>query len=482
MQVLFWCSHSLEMAELAESNMNFAALNKVDPYAKSLLETAAHVALYIFNNNEWEKTEIEGALFVYSRTGEPFHNILIMNRLNMKNLVEPVTQGLDLQLQDPFLLYRNSQGLIYGIWFYDKEECKKIATILTKIVRESTQGKTDKKETDTVVYGRSNVDIFSMLTKAQEEYNSKSPRKTPGQIGLGPHELNYNVKDCEPTPQSVMDFFAKASNGSKFVSDSTVPGCVQPPGMFIINSHPGPPGLSRVQSVPITIPSPQTDVKPLLQRLMSNPAHSVEHIEKQQQAITPQTDFVGLIHNSNSVLSTSNGSDFRNNLGFNIKSSSTTTGISENVSTPGGTVIPQGQIGFLRITDSPPTKVVHTQQYFNSKIMQNNSPLTSDDPHEPSVNALDSRPLSAPMESQSKPALMPPVMFTSSVKKEDNSESLSTALTITPSASNTYPVRPEPLTKNQLLQAVSYMLKYDSDFMSKLHEAYVKSFAERVQQ
>lgn len=33
----------------------------------------------------------------------------------------------------------------------------------------------------------------------------------------------------------------------------------------------------------------------------------------------------------------------------------------------------------------------------------------------------------------------------------------------------------EPLTKNQLSQAFEYLLKNDSDFMVKIHEAYVKS-------
>lgn len=68
--------------DASEVRMNVAALKRVDPYVKDILETATHVALYTFNNdnNEWEKTEIEGALFVYSRIGEPYHSILIMNR------------------------------------------------------------------------------------------------------------------------------------------------------------------------------------------------------------------------------------------------------------------------------------------------------------------------------------------------------------------------------------------------------------------
>lgn len=70
------------MTDLTELKMNVAALKRVDPYAKHILDTATHVALYTFNrdDNEWAKTDIEGALFVYSRNGEPYNGILIMNR------------------------------------------------------------------------------------------------------------------------------------------------------------------------------------------------------------------------------------------------------------------------------------------------------------------------------------------------------------------------------------------------------------------
>lgn len=57
-----------------------------------------------------------------------------------------------------------------------------------------------------------------------------------------------------------------------------------------------------------------------------------------------------------------------------------------------------------------------------------------------------------------KPALMPPTMFTTT--------------------SDCRPA-PEPLTRNQLLQAFNYLLKHDTDFVNKLHEAYVKSFSEK---
>lgn len=40
----------------------------------------------------------------------------------------------------------------------------------------------------------------------------------------------------------------------------------------------------------------------------------------------------------------------------------------------------------------------------------------------------------------------------------------------------------QPLTETQLLQALSYMMKNDPSFIRKIHEAYLKSFAEMVSQ
>ena len=69
---------------------------------------------------DWEKTEVEGTLFVYKREADPEYGLTIMNRLSMDNLVEPVTKDLDFQLQTPFLLYRNHASEIFGIWFYEQ--------------------------------------------------------------------------------------------------------------------------------------------------------------------------------------------------------------------------------------------------------------------------------------------------------------------------------------------------------------------------
>ncbi|KAE8293244.1 hypothetical protein D5F01_LYC08349 [Larimichthys crocea] len=158
--------------------MSLAALQRQDPYINKLLDVTGQVALYNFNSkaNEWEKTEIEGTLFVYSRSASPHHGFTIMNRLSTENLVEPINKDLEFQLQDPFLLYRNGNLGIYSIWFYDKRDCQRIAQLMVKIVkqeadhaqRESPE-RAEPRRTNGVTETRP-IDILELLSKAKEEY------------------------------------------------------------------------------------------------------------------------------------------------------------------------------------------------------------------------------------------------------------------------------------------------------------------------
>ena len=189
-------------------------------------------------------------------------------RLSTNNQVEPVTPGLDLQLQEPFLLYKNSKGNIYGIWFYEKEDCIRISSTLNKLTKESeTSNKVTPKIKKTVPRKTNNVDIFSMLSKAQEDFNSnkstssgnteKSKSPMSNAIGELSGAISQMAMASDVTSKSVMDFFAKAK----------------------VNTGHFKPGDQ---------PQPVSESKPLLARLMSHPAaHTVEHIEKQQRSITP---------------------------------------------------------------------------------------------------------------------------------------------------------------------------------------------------
>ena len=55
---------------------------QVDPYIVSIEAHSGQVALYKFNGGkqDWEKTQVEGTLFVYRREASPQYGFTIMNR------------------------------------------------------------------------------------------------------------------------------------------------------------------------------------------------------------------------------------------------------------------------------------------------------------------------------------------------------------------------------------------------------------------
>lgn len=389
------------MADSVELRMSVTSIKRVDPYVKQILATSTHVALYKFNPtaNEWEKTDTEGALFLYSRNGVPYHSIMIMNRLNTNNLIEPIVKEFEYQMQAPFLLYRNSKSKIFGIWFYNREECVNITFLLETL----TQGLKEKM-TEKAIKKDNSVDIFSMLTKAQEDFN-----KTPNKVETQP-QFSSTPRAPDFTSQSVMDFFAKASTKSN-------------------------------QQPPVT----PGDGDSLLQRLMSNPAHSVEHIEKQQRSITPQEQV---------------------QMRQKLNSQGDRRSVPISFTNPNTAVNRKSENGINVIRVSSPQQVTGTSP-LAAFLMQSHS-------HIPDENEiLGTSPLAQLLETPQKPSLMPPMMFATSSSKEKNDLYI-------PNASETKLQKIEPLTRNQMLQALSYLIKHDADFVTKLHEAYVKSITDIV--
>uniref|UniRef100_A0A8C1UV94 5'-(N(7)-methylguanosine 5'-triphospho)-[mRNA] hydrolase n=1 Tax=Cyprinus carpio TaxID=7962 RepID=A0A8C1UV94_CYPCA len=221
--------------------MSLAALQQYDPYIVKLLDVAGQVALYTFNSkaNEWEKTEIEGTLFVYARTASPHHGFTIMNRLSTENLVEPINKDLEFQLQDPFLLYRNGNLGIYSIWFYDKADCQRIAQLMLQIVKqEALRASPDRGQS-----GRTNgcvqtrpTDILELLSKAKEEYQ-RSGHSVVKQITV---EELFGSSLPKEAPQSTSSTVGESMRGPAFAPPSR---SVEPLLAPRLSADPGGPAL-----------------------------------------------------------------------------------------------------------------------------------------------------------------------------------------------------------------------------------------------
>uniref|UniRef100_A0A8C1RAF3 5'-(N(7)-methylguanosine 5'-triphospho)-[mRNA] hydrolase n=1 Tax=Cyprinus carpio TaxID=7962 RepID=A0A8C1RAF3_CYPCA len=221
--------------------MSLAALQQYDPYIVKLLDVAGQVALYTFNSkaNEWEKTEIEGTLFVYARSASPHHGFTIMNRLSTENLVEPINKDLEFQLQDPFLLYRNGNLGIYSIWFYDKADCQRIAQLMLQIVKQEAL----RASPDRGLSGRTNgcvqtrpTDILELLSKAKEEYQ-RSGHSVVKQITV---EELFGSSLPKEAPQSTSSTVGESMRGPAFAPPSR---SVEPLLAPRLSADPGGPAL-----------------------------------------------------------------------------------------------------------------------------------------------------------------------------------------------------------------------------------------------
>ncbi|XP_073900064.1 mRNA-decapping enzyme 1A isoform X3 [Castor canadensis] len=218
----------MESPSRAGQEMSLAALKQHDPYITSIADLTGQVALYTFcpKANQWEKTDIEGTLFVYRRSASPYHGFTIVNRLNMHNLVEPVNKDLEFQLHEPFLLYRNASLSIYSIWFYDKNDCHRIAKLMADVVEEETrrsQQAARDKQSPSQANGCSEqrpIDILEMLSRAKDEYErNQMADSNISSPGLQPSTQLSNLgstETLEEIPAGSQD--KSASSGHKHLT------------------------------------------------------------------------------------------------------------------------------------------------------------------------------------------------------------------------------------------------------------------------
>ncbi|ALC42619.1 Dcp1 [Drosophila busckii] len=360
------------MADESITRMNLSAIKKIDPYAKEIVDSSSHVAFYTFNSekNEWDKTDVEGAFFIYHRNAEPFHSIFINNRLNTNSFVEPIAGNLELKSQPPFLLYRNERSRIRGFWFYNREECIRISKVVNSLLM-SKESNGQLSSTMPSLPQQGNSNIFNMLSQAQKEYNAQIINQAPS-----------TITQCENvTPCNVMKFFESAKQATVDAS------------------------MNRPQPL------------------------SVDQLEKLQRSVTPN-DGTGLCP------TLSRDKEFVNSAESPISPfiKATTSAIPRNLN---NSISLLNELKFDKPIEDAPA-----------------SALLASDEAEECLRRL----LVGDKPADSKPALMPPTMFdvpNTRVKPGPSQQPI------------------QPLNTVQFVQAFTYLIHNDKEFVKKLHNAYV---------
>lgn len=212
--------------------MNKAALQRIDPYIKTIIDSSSQVALYKYKEDEWKRTDISGTLFVYERNSKPFYGFLILNRASPDNWVQPITDGIEIQIQPPFILYKRQDSEINGIWFYEEEGCHEIGETLKKYIAVSEQQSNQQQQSGGPGDRQpGKMDLSSLLNKASNK--AKSQEKQLNQ------KADINLRTTKDSPSSggekFLKMFASATNPTSN-GNSTAVGSVEVPEIPVVSA------------------------------------------------------------------------------------------------------------------------------------------------------------------------------------------------------------------------------------------------------
>lgn len=91
--------------------MNFSVIKRYVPNLSEIVDIAQSAHIYTFSHSEatWEKTGIEGSMFVCELTpspitGAPRHCIIVLNRKGLENLIIHSSELQHVEITDQFLL------------------------------------------------------------------------------------------------------------------------------------------------------------------------------------------------------------------------------------------------------------------------------------------------------------------------------------------------------------------------------------------
>jgi len=195
-------SSSTNLAE-ARRTANLRVLQRLDPQIVDLAITASHVVLYQFSleTQQWIKRNVEGSLFVVKRSDLPRFKLIVSNRNSTENLEVGITSTFQMQLREPYLIFRDSASsrnnisgggaadeAIRGLWFHDGKEREQVHSYLENVVK-SLQ-KIDEMEKE---HGPPPSMMADNNTDNGSNDGSSNNNAAAGQKKKGPVEVNTNA-------------------------------------------------------------------------------------------------------------------------------------------------------------------------------------------------------------------------------------------------------------------------------------------------
>lgn len=182
------------------NRINLQALQNRDPFINKILDQAQRVCVYKFisEKREWERKDLEGTLFVYERSCEPYHGFVILSTVSRDTFVQIIKPSMEFKHSpnyEAFLQYKVDVGDIYGLWFISTNDCPRVTKCLINLTVQVQAKESEEKKS---IISNGTADIFSLLNQAQEKFQEKRKQDI-----------------TNPIPATVSRLFAAQDNSSQ---------------------------------------------------------------------------------------------------------------------------------------------------------------------------------------------------------------------------------------------------------------------------
>lgn len=139
--------------------LNLTVVQRHHPSVIDIVSIAPFVVVYRFSpiNQQWEKRDIEGTLFVCrltpSELGTARYCVIVLNRRGLENFVMELDSEEAIEVADPYLILQSTgqedSPEIYGLWIF--EATPETRTLNSRVIQDcATEAATQKRQAEEV--------------------------------------------------------------------------------------------------------------------------------------------------------------------------------------------------------------------------------------------------------------------------------------------------------------------------------------------
>jgi hypothetical protein len=200
---------------------NLLVLQKKDSSVTDIIDSAAHVALYKFDQVEskWNRFGVEGAAFVTLNSRAPLHKFILLNKQGPDDYILDLSTANKIKNQAPYLMLQYKQRgeqVIMGMWFHGDAERDRLMTTLS-----NAMGKARSSDGVDPIAAINNSNKTKKSTKASTaQPGAATPSTSSGRsdsIGTGtvPTASDVSAASKAPTQATGADLLKALTLSSK---------------------------------------------------------------------------------------------------------------------------------------------------------------------------------------------------------------------------------------------------------------------------